>query len=592
MTAFRARLVSLVAASLAAGGVASASDTAQPALGDLRAVGSVALRSSCGAEAQKGIERATALLHSFFYEEARRGYEGVAAQAPDCALAHWGVAMSYWHPIWTPPTAEEKAAGLAAIERARAASARTEIERGLIAALGAYYGATQPPPGAGPDQVAAPAGGGTPGQSCHGLTGGADHAARALAYEKAMAPLYAANPKDVEVASFYALALMATAAPGDPKLANPRRAAEILEPFYATNPNHPGVMHYLIHAYDYPPLAAQGLKAAQAYSKVAPWVPHVLHMPSHIFTRLGMWNDVIASNQASADAARQYAKSRHPDATSFEELHALDYLVYGYLQRGDDRRAREVLAATQAVRATFPAADFAASYAIGAVPARFALERRQWAEAAALVEPKGSASLEAYTFGAAHFAFARALGASRSGRVPDARTAMARLEQLATGMKDPRQQYFAKQAAMQLVAVKGWVASAEGRHDEAEKLLREAADSDDALGKHPVSPGSLLPAREMLADFLMERGRTKEALAEYERCLKTSPGRLNSLYGAGFAAERAGETATARRHYGELAAMVVADAERPEVAHARKFVAEGVSPATGGRTASASSGVR
>ena len=580
MAAFRAPLTSLVAiAVVLAGGAARASAAAQPALGDLRAVGSVALRSSCGADAQRGIERATALLHSFFYEEARRGYEAVAAKEPGCALAHWGVAMSYWHPIWTPPSADERAAGVAAIARARAAGGKTDVERGLIGALAAYYGDPQPNPGASADQVA---------QSCHGLTGGADHAARAAAYEKSLAPLYAANPKDVEVASFYALALMATATPGDPALANPRRAAEILEPFYAANPNHPGVMHYLIHAYDYPPLAAQGLKAAQAYSKVAPWVPHVLHMPSHIFTRLGMWNDVIASNQASADAARQYAKSRHPAATSFEELHALDYLVYGYLQRGDDRRAREVLAATQAVRATFPAADFAAAYAIGAVPARFALERRQWAEAAALVEPNGSESLQVYTFGAAHFAFARALGASRSGRVPEARAAMARLEALATGMKDPRQQYFARQAAMQLVAVKGWVASAEGRQDEAEKLLREAADTDDALGKHPVSPGSLLPAREMLADFLLERGRPKEALAEYERCLTTSPGRLNSLYGAGFAAERAGEREAARRHYAALATMVAADADRPEVAHARQFVADAGAPADeAGRTARA-----
>jgi tetratricopeptide (TPR) repeat protein len=299
-----------------------------------------------------------------------------------------------------------------------------------------------------------------------------------------------------------------------------------------------------------------------------------------------MWNEVIASNQASADAARQYAKARHPDATSFEELHALDYLVYGYLQRGDDRRAGEVLAATQAVRATFPAADFAAAYAIGAVPARFALERRQWAEAAALVEPR-SASLEAYTFGAAHFAFARALGAARSGRVPEARAALGRLEALATGMKDPRQQYFARQAAMQLVAVKGWVASAEGRQDEAEKLLREAADSDEALGKHPVSPGSLLPAREMLADFLLERGRAKDALAEYERCLKVNPGRLNSLYGAGSAAERAGERETARRYYTDLATMVAADAQRPEITHARAFVADASGP-TPGRSARAS----
>ncbi|HEY8232095.1 MAG TPA: hypothetical protein VIJ10_05500 [Vicinamibacteria bacterium] len=579
MTARRASQASVLAvAALVAAAFAGASDSAQPArLGDLRAVGSVTLRSSCGSEAQGGIERATALLHSFFYEEARRGYEAVAAKAPDCALAHWGVAMSYWHPIWTPPTPEERTAGRQAIDKARALGGKTDVERGLIAALSAYY--LDP---AAPRATAAAA----PGQSCHGLTGGADHAARALAYEKAMEPLYAASPKDVELASFYALALLATAMPGDPKLENPRRAASILEPFSATNSNHPGVMHYLIHAYDYPPTAAQGLEAAQAYSKVAPWVPHVLHMPSHIFTRLGMWNDVIASNLASADAARQYAKQRHPDATSFEELHALDYLVYGYLQRGDDRRAREVLAAIQGVRATFPAADFAAAYAIGAVPARFALERRQWAEAAALVEPR-SASLEAYTFGAAHFAFARALGAARSGRVPEARAAMGRLEELATGMKDPRQQYFARQAAMQLVAVKGWVASAEGRQDEAEKLLREAADSDDALGKHPVSPGSLLPAREMLADFLLERGRAKDALAEYERSLKLSPGRLNGLYGAGSAAERAGERETARRYYSDLATMVAADAQRPEIAHARAFVAD-ASGSTPGRSARAS----
>ncbi len=547
-------------------------------LGDLRSVGSVTLRSSCGPDAQAGIERATALLHSFFYEEARRVFTEVAAKDPGCALSHWGVAMTWWHPIWTPPTPDERAAGRQAIERARATGSRTDVERGLIAALSAYYA---DPAASG----AAARGAGEAGQSCHGLTGGAEHAARALAYEKAMERLFAEHPRDVEVASFYALALLATSPPTDATLKNPTRATEMLETFYATNPNHPGVMHYLIHGYDYPKVAARGLKAAQAYAAIAPWVPHVLHMPSHIFTRLGMWNDVIASNLSSADAARQHAARHHPEATSFEELHALDYLVYGYLQRGDDRRASEVLATTQAVRGTYPAVDFAAAYAIGAVPARYALERRQWAEAAALVEPR-SLSLDTFTFGAAHLAFARALGAARGGRASEARQAMARLEELARGMTDPRQQYFARQAGMQLQAVRGWVAFAESRADEAERLLREAADADDALGKHPVSPGSLLPAREMLADFLLERGRAKEALVEYEGCLKLNPGRLNSLYGAGRAAEQAGERDIARRHYAELAAMVAKDTVRPEVAHARAFLANASQP-TAGRNAQA-----
>jgi tetratricopeptide (TPR) repeat protein len=579
----RALLVTLVIALALAGDAVNAAADALPAaggkLGDLRAVGSVRLRTSCRPDVQAGIERATALLHSFFYDEARRVFSEVAAQDSGCAMAQWGIAMTYWHPIWTPPSDDERAAGRQALDRARAIGGRTDIERGLIAALSAYYA----DPAA---AAAAPSGTGEGGQSCHGLTGGADHAARAAAYEKAMERLFAEHPGDVEVASFYALALLATHPPTDASLKNPARATEILESFHATNPNHPGVIHYLIHGYDYPKVAARGLQAAREYAAIAPWVPHALHMPSHIFTRLGMWDDVIASNLASTDAARQYAASHHPEAASFEELHGLDYMIYGYLQRGDDRRAAEVLATAQAVRATVPAVDFAAAYATGAVPARYALERRQWAEAAALVEPS-SASFATYTFGAAHVAFARALGAARAGRAPEARQAMARLEELAKGMTDPRQQYFARQAGMQLTAVKGWVAFADGRADEAERLLREAADADDALGKHPVSPGSLLPAREMLADFLLERGRVKEALVEYEACLKLNPGRLNSLYGAGSAAERAGEKDIARRHYAALAAMVAKDATRPEVAHARAFLAD-ANQVTAGRSARAS----
>jgi tetratricopeptide (TPR) repeat protein len=587
MDSRRALPVAFFTSVLLCGGAPRAASQTPPSvssrLGDLRAVGSVQLKTSCGPDAQAGIERATALLHSFFYDEARRVFGEVAATQPGCAMAHWGVAMTYWHPIWTPPAPDERAAGRQAIERARAVGAGRDIERGLIEALAAYY--ADPTPSA-----AAATGTSEAGQSCHGLTGGAEHAARALAYERAMERLFAEHPGDVEVASFYALALLATHPPTDASLKNPTRATGILESFHSTNPNHPGVVHYLIHGYDYPKVAAHGLQAAREYAAIAPWVPHALHMPSHIFTRLGMWNDVIASNIASTDAARQYAASHHPQAASFEELHALDYMIYGYLQRGDDRRAAEVLATAQAVRATVPAVDFAAAYAQGAVPARYALERRQWVEAAALVEPR-SASIEAYTFGAAHVAFARALGAARAGRTPEARQALARLEELAKGMTDPRQQYFARQADMQLEAVRGWVAFAEGRPEEAERLLRGAADADDALGKHPVSPGSLLPARELLADLLLDAGKAREALVEYEACLKLNPGRLNSLYGAGRAAERAGEQAVARRHYEALAAMVANDATRPEVAHARAFLAD-AGQAGADRSARASAATR
>jgi tetratricopeptide (TPR) repeat protein len=550
-------------AGLAVGLVALAVPAAaptSPALGDLRSAGTVYLEPSCAPEVRDDFKRATALLHSFFYDEARRIYADVAGRDPKCAIAHWGVAMSHWHPIWTPPSAEEMAAGRAAFETARKLGGGTALERGLIDALGAFYATPKA------------TGGGEVGQSCHGPTGGGDHPARARAYADAMEKVQAQAPGDVEAAAFFALALLGSASPTDATLANAKRATALLEPFFAKHPRHPGVIHYLIHGYDYPPLAEKGLPAARAYAEVAPWVPHVLHMPAHIFTRLGMWKDVIASNLASAEAARQVAARSHPDATSFEELHALDYLVYGYLQTGQDGPARAVFEKTQAVRRTYPDVDFAASYALGAVPARYMLERRQWADAAALPEP-AAASWAKMPLGAAHVAFARALGAARAGQAADARRAAEALQKVASSLTDPRQQYFGKQAAMQVGVVKGWLALVEGRPDEAERLLREAAETDDFLGKHPVSPGTILPAREVLADFLLERGRPLDALAEYEKCLKLNPGRLNGLFGAGRAAEAAGDAERARRHYADLVAGVVPDAARREVAHARAFLA-------------------
>jgi tetratricopeptide (TPR) repeat protein len=544
----------------AVGAVSTASAADAPTVGDLRKVGTTHLQTSCAPTVQKDFAGAVALLHSFAYDEARRVFTDVAARDARCAMAHWGIAMTWWHPIWAPPSDEERKAGRAAIDTARSLGGRTELERAYVDALAVYYADTVPAP-AGPV-----------GQSCHGPTGGGDHAARASAYEQAMQKIHAAHPLDIEAATFYALALLASAEPGDATLKNQTRATEILETFHRRQPDHPGVLHYLIHGYDYPPVAGKGLAAARAYFAISPWVPHVLHMPSHIFTRLGMWDDVIASNLASADAARQYAAIRTPGLTNFEELHAYDYLIYGYLQGAQDARALDIVRKVSTVSPADSDKDFAGAYAAGAVPARFALERRQWAEAMALSQPAASA-VPPFPFGPAHVVFARALGAARLGRVQEAKQALVRLEALRAAMTDPRQKYFALQTGMQVKLVEGWIAHAEGRSDDADRLLRGAADTDDALGKHPVSPGSLLPARELLADYLATRGRFGDARREYEATLKVSPGRLNSLYGAGVAAEKMGDREGALAHFRALAAIAVPDATRPEVAYARTFLA-------------------
>src|SRR5438309_8703768 len=282
--------------------------------GDLRAAGSVDFKVSCAPGVRSEFIRGVALLHSFFYEEARRIFTEVAAKDPNCAMAQWGISMTWWHPIWTPPTPDEMSAGKAAIQKAMGMTAGTERERGFIQALNVYYNT--------PDSPAT----GEVGQSCHGPVGPRD---RVIAYENAMRKLYDKYPDDVEVQTFYALAVLAVgyATPTDTTLANQLRAAAILEKLWKTNPQHPGAAHYLIHSYDYPAFAERGLAAARSYSSIAPWVPHALHMPSHIFTRLGMWEDSIAANRSSADASRAYAAMRHRDAAEAEEVHALDYMA-------------------------------------------------------------------------------------------------------------------------------------------------------------------------------------------------------------------------------------------------------------------------
>jgi tetratricopeptide (TPR) repeat protein len=396
-----------------------------------------------------------------------------------------------------------------------------------------------------------------------------DPRGRAACYRREMERVAAHHPDDTEAAAFYALALLGTASPGDPALANQKQAAEILEPLFARMPDHPGLAHYLIHTYDYPPLAQKGLRAANTYTAIAPWVPHALHMPSHIYTRLGMWQETIAANRASADAARKYEAAYHPGAASFEELHALDYLVYAYLQVGADRKVAEIIVRLGSIKQTHPETDFVAGYAFGAIPARYALERRRWDEAAALALP-AMPFWSKLPFAEGHIVYARAVGAARGGDAEAALKEAKRLEELAAAVTDPRYRYFAQQMGLQRDAVLGLVALVSGHRDEAIVVLRATAAREDSLGKHPVSPGAILPIREILADALLGAGKPAEALIEYQAALRIYPRRFNGTYGAALAAERSGRKGEALKYYSQLLEIAKAgDMERPEIAMAQ-----------------------
>lgn len=527
--------------------------------GDLRSAGAISFPTSCKAAVQPDFERGVALLHSFFYEESRRIFTTVAERDPGCAMAQWGIAQTWWHPIWTPPQPEEFAAGKAAAERALALKA-TPRERGFIKAIAAYYST--------PDNVVATA---PVGQSCHGPVGAP---ARVMAYEAAMDRLYRQFPGDFEVRVFDAFAVLAAgyATPADTTLSRQKKAGAMLERLWKQNPRHPGVAHYIIHSYDYPALARQALPAAQAYAAIAPWVPHALHMPSHIFTRLGMWDESAATNRGAAEAARAYVAQRGRTATETEELHALDYLMYSYLQEGHDAEARAVLDHVTAVQATFPATEFTGAYSLAAVPARYVFEREAWNEAASIAIPQRT-QWARFPFVEAILEYAHALGRIHTGDLAGARSAIARMGTLRDGITDMKFDYFRRQLDIQVQAANALLAHAEGRNDEAIASLRTAADAEDALGKHPVMPGALMPAREQLGSLLLELKRPRDALAAFEAELKLYPGRYRSLYGAGLAAEQAGDRSSAQRYFAALVKQVgTADAPRADLAHARAYL--------------------
>ncbi|MBI5600208.1 MAG: hypothetical protein HY944_01430 [Gemmatimonadetes bacterium] len=513
--------------------------------GDAEEIGRVAFPTSCTRAVQPDLERAVAMLHSFWYEKAEAAFVGVAARDPECAMAHWGAAMSVFRPLWQPSSPAELQRGAAAAARAATAKHTSRREQAYARAIGAFYAdaATRP------------------------------HAVRVLSYEAEMQALHDAYGADDEAAAFYALALLGGAAvsPSDPTFARQKRAAALLSGVAAAHPRHPGIAHYFIHAYDSPELASLALPAARAYAAIAPGVPHALHMPSHIFTRLGLWGDAITSNIASAAVARAYATKAGMPGAWDQELHALDYLMYAYLQGAQDRRAAQVLQRVQSVAHAEPPVH-AAAYALAASPARYVLERHDWRAAAALVLPHTNIRWESYRWSESIIYYAAALGAARTGDLQRARQQVQALESRYLELRGKDK--YAGLIEAQRQAAEGWIAQVEGRAEEAASLLRSAAELEESIEKHPVTPGAVLPARELLGDLLMVQNKPAEALQAYEATLKYSPGRFNSVAGAMRAAEAAGDRTAARRHAGRLLALAAsADTERPEIGDARRLAA-------------------
>jgi tetratricopeptide (TPR) repeat protein len=450
-------------------------------------------------------------------------------------MAGWGLAMTLLgNPLASPPTSKALQDGWVVIEKARAIGTRVPRERDYIDAMAAFYKDA--------DTV--------------------DHRTRALAYEKAMERVAARYPDDREAAVFYALALNMTLVPTDKTYANQLKAAAILEKVFAEQPNHPGVAHYLIHSYDFPALAPRGLNAARRYAAIAPSAPHALHMPSHIFTRLGYWKESVDTNRASAAVARDHGNW----------LHAMDYMTYGHLQMAQDGEARRALEAVQALG--LPNNEYIGSaYAFAAVPARYALERRRWADASTLRLHPSEFPWSRWPMAEAVNAYARGLGAARTGDAAGARREAERLSSLRDTLATAKQNYWAEQAEIQRQVVLAWVTRVEGKPAEALELMQKAVELEDKSEKHPVTPGPILPARELLGDMLLEMNRPTQALRAFEASARVEPNRFHGLAGAGRAAALAGDVERARTHYEKLLVLAAqADSERPELQLARALL--------------------
>ena len=518
-------------------GVASAHDDERKVRGEK--LGRVVFKTSCAPEAQKQFERALAMLHSFFFPETIKTFSAIPQTDPSCAIAYWGIAISQRpNPLVPPFPAEALKKGLEAVEKGEAIGAKTQRERDWLAALKTFYKDYET----------------------------VDQDTRTKNYEKAMEALAKKYPDDVEAKIFHALALNETF---DHKSMDPLlKAIAILEPVDRKYPDHPGVTHYLIHSYDFPPIANRGVPAANKYAKIAPSAPHALHMPSHIYSMVGMWEESITANQRTIVSSNDYAAKNNLDGIYPALPHSWDFMQYAYLQLGQDAKARALVEEAGAVKKIF-APRYPTECGAAATQARYFLERQDWKGAATLqiLETVKAPQARAVTH------FARALGAARSDDFAAAQTDIDALKELRNSLEKANQGYWAGQTEIQILAANAWLAYGQKNRDEAFRLMRAAADLEDASEKHVAMENRLYPMRELLADMLMAANQPKAALKEYETSMKNAPMRLRGFYGAAKAADAIGDTKTAAGYFDKLVRLTRnADRERPEILEARTRV--------------------
>jgi len=505
-------------------------------------VGKIDFKISGTPSVQKQFNHALAMLHHMMYEHAEKEFKALTELDPNCAMAYWGIAMSYLHPLWDEPSKEDLKKGWEAIEKAKDLNPPTKREQDYIFAMEVFYKNWET----------------------------IKHSERLSHWEKAQEKLYQLYPNDIDAGAFYSLSLLATAPKEDKTFSRQKKAGSLLEALFVKAPEHPGLFHYIIHAYDNPVLAKDAVEIARGYDKLAPNVPHALHMPSHIFVRLGLWSDAVDWNIRSAASARENSMG---EVISRHYMHALDYLMYAYLQQANDKMAADVL--TKINSDENYEDNFASAHGIAAGQARYFLEQKQWSSASKIqIRMHSRFPWDKYPWFEAITYFARGLGSARIDDIIAAKDAIKKLDELYKNTVDKGQNYWAILIDAQRITINAWIAFSEGRKVDALELMKKAADLEDSVDKHPVTPGAVLPARELLGDMLILLEKYAEALAAYESSLKVAPNRFYSTYGAGLAAELGGDMQKAKFYYSTLMQLTSeTDSDRFEIRKVKTFLA-------------------